>query len=92
MLAGTCYVILRDEHNNLVRVPTHTNPTVTYSSDEPTRYTDLLLQCEGIVRRQDDGTEERLDTAGSAWLQSADDREAEHAIDFQLRMARVLGR
>lgn len=80
----TVYLVLRDEHNNLVRVPSHTDVSVHYGLYEPPRYTGMLLQCEGIVNVPANGSaEEHINLHGSAWLQTSWEHEAEQAREYE---------
>lgn len=80
----TVYLILRDEHNNLVRIPSHTDVTVKYGRMEPPRLTGMLLQCEGVVNVPDDGGDEQhIDMHAAAWLQTSWEHEAESARDAE---------
>lgn len=88
-MGETVYLVLRDEHNNLVRVPSHTMPTMHHSRTSPARLTDLLLQCEGIVAKSDNGDERRIDAPGQAWLQTCSQQEAEQKMDWELRAQRM---
>lgn len=80
--ARQAYVILRDEHNNLVRVPTHTHPTLEYQMHRGHSITRILVQCEGVVLVEEDGTEQKFNGPMEAWLATCDQAEAEQRIDY----------